>query len=384
MATDGVRRVGQESILTQIETATASPSWDERLAAVDLVAGLLGDLPSEKTVERLIDVLDRLAQDGKWEVRRAVVPVLVAARRPAARSVVERLAEDDNQWVRQAAERAKRKLTRVTSPADKQDPRARFAFEAIRELDGRSAARTYQAAMRIGEQHYEELAADTAHELNTYRTSIEGLLEELELRIKARGEVTAGVLDILRRIRDRSSYFKALVKGLLDYTRDTDLPFELQPLEPIVNEAMTLARDKTAAALAGRRVETVVTIPDALQLEACKPRLLQALVNVLSNAFESLAGTPREAHVTVEVESNGGERLSLTITDTGVGMDATQVEDATKRFRSLKRDKGGIGLGLPLAAKIVDREHGGRLEIESTPGEGTSVTIELPLRHGPG
>ena len=199
MATDGPRQLGHESLLAQIEAAMASPAWDERLAAIEMVGALLGDLPSEKAVERMIELLDRLAQDDKWEVRRAVVPVLVAARRPAARSVVDRLTEDDNQWVREAAERAKRKLTRVTSPADKQDPRARFAFEAIRELDGRSAARTYQAAMRIGEQHYEELAADTAHELNTYRTSIEGLLEELELRVKAGGEVAPGVLDILRR-----------------------------------------------------------------------------------------------------------------------------------------------------------------------------------------
>jgi signal transduction histidine kinase len=381
MATEAPR-LSQESILAQIEAATASPSWDERLAAIELVAGLLGDLPSERTVERLIQVLDRLAQDAKWEVRRAVVPVLVAARRPTARSVVDRLTRDDNQWVRQAAERAKRRLARVTSPADKQDRRAHFAFEAIRDLDGRSAARAYQAAMRIGEQHYEELAADTAHELNTYRTSIEGLVDELEFRIKAAGDVAPGVFDILRKMRDRSVYFRALVQGLLDYTRDSELAFEVQPLQPILAEALSLAREKTAAAVADRDVQTAVTIPPALELEASKTRLLQALVNVLSNAFESVADTA-DARVTITVESNGGDHLSVTVTDTGVGMDAAQVEDATKRFRSLKRDKGGIGLGLPLAVKIVEQEHGGRLDIESVPNEGTSVTIELPLRHGP-
>jgi HEAT repeat protein len=134
MATSASR---QESVLAQIETATVSPSWDERLAAIEVIAGLLGDLPSEKTVERLIEALDRLARDNKWEVRRAVVPVLVAARRPAARSVVDRLTKDDNQWVRQAAERARRKLARITSPADKQDPRARFAFDPSSTVRGR-------------------------------------------------------------------------------------------------------------------------------------------------------------------------------------------------------------------------------------------------------
>lgn len=379
MATSAPR---QESVLARIETATVSLSWDERLAAIEVIAGLLGDLPSEKTVERLIEALDRLARDNKWEVRRAVVPVLVAARRPAARSVVDRLTKDDNQWVRQAAERARRKLARITSLADKQDPRARFAFETIRDLDGPSAARTYQAAMRIAERYYEELAGDTAHELNTYRTSIEGLLDELEARIKDGGEVPPGVRDILERIRDRSGYFKALVKALLDYSRDPDLHFEVEPLAPIVNEALSLAKEKTIAALAGREIQTDVTIPHAVELEACRARLLQALVNIFSNAFESMADTP-EARVTVTVESRGGEQLSLTITDTGVGMDADQVENAKKRFTTLKRDKGGTGLGLPLAVKIVEREHGGHLEIESTTNEGTSVTIELPVRREP-
>jgi signal transduction histidine kinase len=382
MATDGSRQLGQESVLAQIETAIASPLWNERLAAIDLVAGLLEDLPSEKTVVRLIEILDRLARDGKWEVRRAVAPVLVAARRPAARGVVEQLIDDDHPWVRQAAQRAKRKLSRVTSPADKHDPRAHFAFEAIRDLDGRSAAKAYQAAMRIGERYYEELAADTAHELNTYRTAIEGLVEELEVRIKARGDVVPGLFDILQKIRDRSRSFRALVDGLLAFTRDAELPFEVEPLEPIVREALVLAQDKSAVALADRKVETVVRVPEALRLETRKARLHQAIANVLSNALESLAGAPGQARVTIEVESNSGDRLRLTVTDTGVGMEAEQVEHATKRFSSLKRDKGGIGLGLPLAVKIVE-EHGGRLDIDSAPGEGTTVTIELPLRQGP-
>ena len=57
-----------------------------------------------------------------------------------------------------------------------------------------------------------------------------------------------------------------------------------------------------------------------------------------------------------------------------------QAESATKRFRSLRKEEGGIGLGLPLAVKIIEREHLGRLEIESTVGVGTNVTIELPLK----
>jgi signal transduction histidine kinase len=340
---------------------------------------LLGDLPSEGTVERLVEVLERLAQDSKWEVRRAVVPVLVNAARPAARRVIEQLTGDDNQWVRQAAERAKRRLARITTPAEKQDKRARLAFEIIQGLDGTSPQKTYQAAIRIGEAYYEELAGDTAHELNTYRASMEGLLQELEVRIEQANGGTAGVGEIFGKIRDRSRYLKALVSGLIEYSRDAELGFEMHALAPIATEALDLAKEKASAALAGRDVETIVTISPTIQIEVCRDRLLQALVNILSNALESLADKEGAGRVLVDVQADGGQCLSLTIADTGAGMDAAQVESATKRFRSLKKGKGGIGLGLPLAVKIIEREHGGRLEIESTVGVGTTVMIELPV-----
>src|SRR5262245_30290434 len=126
MVTEREELSGHETALTTIGNALSSSSWEERLAIVELVEGLLSDLPSEKTVERLVRVLDRLANDTKWEIRRAVVSVLVSASRPGAAAVIERLTNDDNQWVRQAAHRAKRKLSRDTTTADKQDKKSRF------------------------------------------------------------------------------------------------------------------------------------------------------------------------------------------------------------------------------------------------------------------
>jgi signal transduction histidine kinase len=375
MATEQGQKERHETVLATIANAQLSTSWEERLAVVDLIDGLLGDLPSERTVERLIEDLDRLARDSKWEVRRAVVPVLINADRPAAKSVVERLTRDDNQWVRQAAERAKRKFSRITTPAEKQDKKARFAFETIKNLDGTSAPRIYQAAIRVGEKYYEELAGDTAHELNTYRAAMEGLLQELLIRIEVEHGATPGVNEIFQKIRDRSRYLKALVSGLLEYSRDAELLFEVYALAPIVTDALDLAREKAGI---GSEVETTVRISPTIRVEVCRDRLLQALVNILSNAFESLAGKQR-GRVVIDVHANA-ENVSVTITDTGTGMDAAQVENATKRFRSLKKAKGGIGLGLPLAVKIIEREHSGRVDIESTLGVGTTVTVELPLR----
>ena len=105
-----------------------------------------------------------------------------------------------------------------------------------------------------------------------------------------------------------------------------------------------------------------------------------ALSNILSNAYESLID--REGAKTVEISASlhSADTVVLAVNDNGCGMDPAQVENAKKRFRSLKKAKGGVGLGLPLALKIVEREHGGRLVMDSRLGVGTRVTLELPLR----
>lgn len=380
MVTEREELSGHETALTTIGNALSSSSWEERLAIVELVEGLLSDLPSEKTVERLVKVLDHLANDTKWEIRRAVVSVLVSARRPGAAAVIERLTNDDNQWVRQAAHRAKRKLSRDTTIADKQDKKSRFAFETIKDLEGASNPRVYQAAIRIGEKYYEELAGDTAHELNTYRASMEGLLEELEIRIGGDHRAAVEINEILQKIRSRSKYLKALVTGLIEYSKDVELRFEVTQLQPVIAEAIELAREKSGVGRSGNDIEAVVAISPDIHAELCRVRFLQAVTNIVSNAFEALGGRPSPRRVAIDAQADGGQTLSLTIRDTGVGMDAAQLNSATKRFRSLRKDKGGIGLGLPLAVKIIEREHKGRVDLESTVGVGTSVTIEIPLK----
>lgn len=380
MATERLRRQDHAALLERIEASQAADSWEERLNAIGLVQTLLRDLPSERTVEHLVEVLDSIAKDAKWEVRRAVVPVLVEAARPAARCVIERLDGDGNRWVRQAARRAKRKLSKTTTAAEKHDKRARFTFETIKDLDGTSMERIYDAALLVGEKHYEELAGDTAHELNTFRASLEGLLGELEHRLGGSEEASPEVAEILNKIRDRSRYLKTLVDGLLDYTRDIDLEFQEHLLRPIISDALELAREKARACLAGREVEEAVSVPEDFKLSLCRDRLLRAIVNILSNAFESFANKEGQARIEIGLRVEGAEDVRIAIVDTGSGMSAEQVADATKRFRSLKSDRGGIGLGLPLALKIIEREHGGRLEISSKMGEGTTALIELPMK----
>ena len=96
-----------------------------------------------------------------------------------------------------------------------------------------------------------------------------------------------------------------------------------------------------------------------------------ALLNILLNAVQAMPGGG-SLGITC---ASAGETLSLVINDTGSGMSEERVKKIFEPFNSDK--PGGLGLGMPYAKKIIE-EHAGRIVVDSKPGEGTRVCINLP------
>jgi signal transduction histidine kinase len=122
-----------------------------------------------------------------------------------------------------------------------------------------------------------------------------------------------------------------------------------------------------------------IEISDALPpLRSDAIRLQQIVLNLMSNAVKF---TPAGGRVTVTAGLNAAGAV-IAVSDTGIGMKAEEIPIALEPFRqidgSLSRRFAGTGLGLPLAKALVEL-HGGRLEIESAPGCGTTVRIWLPM-----
>jgi C4-dicarboxylate-specific signal transduction histidine kinase len=149
------------------------------------------------------------------------------------------------------------------------------------------------------------------------------------------------------------------------------LRFASEDLREVLEEAATLAIGKR------RRDEAAtieLSVPAGLAVEVSRSRFVQALTNVLENAIESYEGLERLAAVVVSAHSANG-LVTIVIEDRGCGMSAEAKDDATTLFATSK--KNGTGFGLPLAVKIVEAEHGGRLHIESAPDEGTTVRMTV-------
>ena len=104
--------------------------------------------------------------------------------------------------------------------------------------------------------------------------------------------------------------------------------------------------------------------------------LLQVLLNLLSNAIKF---TGEGGEVSLEFRRDG-TGLEMIVADTGIGMTQAEAQEAMQPFMQVgltsESQSEGTGLGLPLVQKFVEL-HGGEIEVESTPGEGTTVTVRL-------
>ena len=121
-----------------------------------------------------------------------------------------------------------------------------------------------------------------------------------------------------------------------------------------------------------------VTWPGDIRLHGDELRLRQVLINLISNAVKF---TPERGRVSVMLKNAPGLGCSFVVADNGIGMTAEETRTALEPFgqvdNALSRSNDGVGLGLPLARRLIEL-HGGKLEIETEKGKGTTVRAVLP------
>ncbi|HXB50164.1 MAG TPA: HAMP domain-containing sensor histidine kinase [Streptosporangiaceae bacterium] len=223
------------------------------------------------------------------------------------------------------------------------------------------------------EDRMRRFVADASHELRTPLTSVRGLAE-YGLQ---QGE-TAGTTELLRLmtlIQRESGRMGRLVDDLLLLARfDADLPLQRRPVDlaSIAAEAVAQARLVNP----DRRI----TLDAREPVVACADgeRIRQVIDNLIGNAIQH---TPPRSPVLVSVCHDCGT-AQITVTDRGPGMTAEQADHVFERFyradEARSRVSGGTGLGLAIAASLT-AAHGGAITVDTSPGEGASFRVRLPV-----
>lgn len=364
--------------------ALGADDWSTVLEAVGAAEMWLRSAPpGDPATEVVLRRLAALGGHEKWEIRRAVANAAAQVPHAVFDRTLARLATDDNRRVRQAAEQAalRRRDARHASALGRQhEDRINATLD---DIEARFGVRGRDAVKRAAEQVADAFARELYHEVIRLVSPLATSAARIQRLIVQDGAAGHPLAAEAARVERLVTHLQAVLDAMRAYTHVPRLAFAVEPLGEIVVDAVTLARGSRAAADAP---EIVVDVDPALTAEVCRARLLQAFTNLLSNAVESydvpadgVATTAPAAPmrpILVSAQRLDG-RVEVTIRDAGRGMSPEALADAPVLFSTSK--SGGTGFGLPLAIKIVESEHGGRLRLDSEKGRGTVARVVLPV-----
>lgn len=350
-----------------------SPDWATVLDAVSRVHTRLGELAlGDRRIDHLVAKLATLASHAKWEVRRAVANTAAYAPHPAFEPILAKLAVDDNGRVRQAAEHAalRRRDSRHASALGRQhEERLSATLDGIEVRFGPSGR---NAVRRAAEQIADTFARELYHEVIKLLSPLAVSAERLRALLVDDKVDTGALLQEADRIGRRVGQLRAVLDAMRSYTEQPTLVFEPALLRSVVEDAASLALEAHRTGPSHPRIE--IDVDKGMVVEMARARLVQALTNVFANAIEACDASATSRPVQARSVVQDGI-VTIAIQDFGCGMSPEAQRDAVTLFATSKPN--GTGFGLPLAIKIVEAEHRGRLELESVEGRGTTVRITM-------
>ena len=220
-----------------------------------------------------------------------------------------------------------------------------------------------------------KLSSSVAHEINNplsgilvYTKLVHKLLSNPDLT-DAKKEV---MLKHLRMIETETKRCGDIVKGLLDFSKKYQQDFEPRHLQDILRETYDLMLHPVKIA----NISFLTEFNAKSDLIYCSPnQIKQACVAMLVNSTEAVT---ENGEILVKTSNPDQDTIKLEISDNGIGISAEDIPHIFEPFFSTKQQARGIGLGLPIVHGII-QSHNGKIQVKSEPGQGTTISITLPL-----
>jgi signal transduction histidine kinase/HAMP domain-containing protein len=232
--------------------------------------------------------------------------------------------------------------------------------------------------LEVANQHKSEFLANMSHELRTPLNAIIGFSEVLLERLF--GDLNEKQDDYLKDIHSSGRHLLNLINDILDLSKveagRMELDLSTFDLPTAIANAMTLIRERAQRHGIAMGQDVAAGLGNVV---ADERKFKQILLNLLSNAVKF---TPDGGRIDVNARSTG-DNIVIAVHDTGIGIAPGDQEAVFEEFRQVGRNytskQEGTGLGLALTRRFVEL-HGGRISVESRPGEGSTFTFTLPLK----
>jgi signal transduction histidine kinase len=216
-----------------------------------------------------------------------------------------------------------------------------------------------------------DLTAGVAHELNNPLNNI--ILTSEVLKDNYRELSADELADIAHDLVTQGERAQKVVKNLLDFARESETQTEYFRIAQLIDDTLELAKNQIK--LSGITLE--VQVPDNLPpIYGDRDLLKQVLLNLVLNAIDAMRGGGKLSIKVGEEKDTGF--MKVEVTDTGEGIPSHLLQSIFNPFFTTKPTGQGTGLGLAVSRGIIEN-HGGDIEVSSTPGDGATFTVHLPI-----
>ncbi len=248
----------------------------------------------------------------------------------------------------------------------------------VRDISERKRAEKEREQLQAKVLHQEKLAAigllasGLAHEVGNPLASIQAICENL-----ARKSSEPQTTEKCQRIREQVRRITSIVGQLVNFARPGPATWQLVDVNETIESSLGIAKlSRTAKSLE----ITADLASDLPPIMAISDQLAQVFLNLFLNAID--ASTEAGCKIVIASRTLSEERIGISICDSGHGIAPDDMPKLFTPFFTTKDVGKGTGLGLHVCEGIVKR-HGGEIRVTSTPGDGTTFQIELPIRKQP-
>ena len=215
-----------------------------------------------------------------------------------------------------------------------------------------------------------QLAAGVAHEIRNPLNAISMATQRLKMDFAPADQSKADEFRNLSGvIRDEIKRLNGIIEEFLSFSKSRRLQLSDFSVIEVLQKIVNLIREE--ASTRGITIETHWRLEKSV-IPMDVNKLQQSFLNLIKNALESM---PADGKITITVDKQGKNYIVVSISDTGCGMTAEEIEKIFSPEYTTKEK--GVGLGIPLASEII-RGHGGEIRVISRKGEGTTFEVVLP------